>query len=709
MRLHRAVVQRCGSSPCPPSGCADHEPDRSLLTRSETGPGPSTAPAIVDDVLRSPGEPLRSDVREQFESQLGHDFSRVRVHADDRSATSARAVDASAYTVGHHIVFGRYAYAPDTATGRSLLAHELVHVMQQRSAVPVVPGSLMVGDPHAPAEAEARREAAQAATPPEEAPRGLDRIHDMLPRVTVLRAGPTTVTTTTTGATCSLAQGEAIRRAGGQALSWLDQAGRMLDQLAGAPADPANAPLAAPFNRHFHSLDPAVIQQVRGRVHSIRTDVAGAVQFDVECHGANDPECRTAGAYVSNERNRVVFCPGYFSGAERFRTEAIVHEMAHAQLTGERITDRGYETERLRPMLSTEQALTNAESFGLLVEELATGRRPTEPPSDVRRNCPAPWVEPMKRGMARAERWNRDANVSLSTLTPSAAAGWSHQRVQWLGGLTQAAIAAARTAFGRLEAALASAVDLTCEPKGGGACDRFSIHWTVGHSLHICPSWVARGPDDQVEVMLTALFGFLGGVANDATRLGYARLAKDLTQERSVPTRKQILGSTAWTRDEISIWFIPTVPRGSQYHYAESLTEHSRLSAEIPVYQSKGVPVFEAEVNFGVDSYGKERPPPFTPPRVSVDFTLPERRGTRSVRHDDARPIHSPGGFLQTRFPRSFRFQLTVGGPVRMTFRLEDPDTALTLVYDDTIEMLQDPMTMPGDFPAATETTKARA
>jgi hypothetical protein len=58
----------------------------------------------------------------------------VRIHTDGRAAESAQAVSASAYTVGHHIVFGRDKYAPDTVAGKRLLAHELAHVVQQRGA-----------------------------------------------------------------------------------------------------------------------------------------------------------------------------------------------------------------------------------------------------------------------------------------------------------------------------------------------------------------------------------------------------------------------------------------------------------------------------------------------------------------------------------------------------------------------------------------------
>jgi outer membrane protein OmpA-like peptidoglycan-associated protein len=66
-----------------------------------------------------------------MEDRFGHDFSRVRVHTDARSAESANAVGALAYTVRNHIVFGAGEYAPETTAGRRLLAHELAHVVQQ--------------------------------------------------------------------------------------------------------------------------------------------------------------------------------------------------------------------------------------------------------------------------------------------------------------------------------------------------------------------------------------------------------------------------------------------------------------------------------------------------------------------------------------------------------------------------------------------------
>ncbi len=106
-----------------------------LRRRAGPGAGDATnagvAPAIVHEVLSSPGRPLDSPVRSLFDRGLGFDFSGVRVHADALAAESARSVGASAYTVGRDVVFNTGRYAPENPEGRRLLAHELVHVMQQ--------------------------------------------------------------------------------------------------------------------------------------------------------------------------------------------------------------------------------------------------------------------------------------------------------------------------------------------------------------------------------------------------------------------------------------------------------------------------------------------------------------------------------------------------------------------------------------------------
>ncbi len=94
---------------------------------------PPIAP-IVHEVLRSPGQVLSATTRAFMGARFGHDFSGVRVHADGEAADAAAAVRARAYTVGSNIVFGEGEYAPATAGGQRLLAHELTHVVQQQAA-----------------------------------------------------------------------------------------------------------------------------------------------------------------------------------------------------------------------------------------------------------------------------------------------------------------------------------------------------------------------------------------------------------------------------------------------------------------------------------------------------------------------------------------------------------------------------------------------
>lgn len=125
---------------------------------------PMRAPAAVHDVVRSRGDALSSAALGSLEppgaggwaSRSAHDFAQIRIHTDDRAAASAAAIGANAYTVGHHIVFGRGRYAPGTPDGRRLLAHELAHADPTSAGTPV-PGTLAVADRRGPEEREARR------------------------------------------------------------------------------------------------------------------------------------------------------------------------------------------------------------------------------------------------------------------------------------------------------------------------------------------------------------------------------------------------------------------------------------------------------------------------------------------------------------------------------------------------------------------------
>lgn len=127
----------------------------------------------VHDVVSSGGSPLDTDTRTDMESRMGADFSDVRVHHDSAAHESAKGVGAHAYTVGNNVVFQRDAYDPGSPQGRTTLAHELTHVIQQRNG-PVegteAPGGIRVSDPSDRFEREAVANADRVLSDPAPAP-----------------------------------------------------------------------------------------------------------------------------------------------------------------------------------------------------------------------------------------------------------------------------------------------------------------------------------------------------------------------------------------------------------------------------------------------------------------------------------------------------------------------------------------------------------
>lgn len=181
----------CGQHTVAGSECSECVKNKGLMQRNASSKQmPGEVPPIVHEVLRSSGQPLDLETRAFMEPRFEHDFTQVnvhrsaaqpmptaldistpdddfeqaaernaefvtrapvpkpakpaasavdfgqvRIHTDTKAADSARAVNAAAYTVGSNIVFGAGQYAPDTAVGRRLLAHELTHVAQQGGAL----------------------------------------------------------------------------------------------------------------------------------------------------------------------------------------------------------------------------------------------------------------------------------------------------------------------------------------------------------------------------------------------------------------------------------------------------------------------------------------------------------------------------------------------------------------------------------------------
>ena len=82
------------------------------------------------DIVSGAGQPLDPGVRRELEERLGHDLSRVRLHTDRDAGQLADLLGADAVAVGQDILFREGAYRPGTDEGRRLLAHELLHTVQ---------------------------------------------------------------------------------------------------------------------------------------------------------------------------------------------------------------------------------------------------------------------------------------------------------------------------------------------------------------------------------------------------------------------------------------------------------------------------------------------------------------------------------------------------------------------------------------------------
>lgn|GEM_PF-3383535 len=116
------VQQKCAH-------CEDEEKvQRKVSTGTATG---SELPSSVHCAVNSGGQSMDAGTRNFMESGFGYDFGNVQIHNDSQAQQSAASINALAYTHHNHIVFGKGQYQPHTHSGKQLLAHELVHTIQQ--------------------------------------------------------------------------------------------------------------------------------------------------------------------------------------------------------------------------------------------------------------------------------------------------------------------------------------------------------------------------------------------------------------------------------------------------------------------------------------------------------------------------------------------------------------------------------------------------
>jgi hypothetical protein len=126
---------QAGAAPTPAQPEQKKKDEPAVAAKADPGAGattPQVTSAVTSSIASGGGRPLPGEARSSFESQLGSDLGAVRVHDDAAAATAASDLGARAFTYGSDVYFGGGRYQPHTSEGRKLLAHELVHTVQQR-------------------------------------------------------------------------------------------------------------------------------------------------------------------------------------------------------------------------------------------------------------------------------------------------------------------------------------------------------------------------------------------------------------------------------------------------------------------------------------------------------------------------------------------------------------------------------------------------
>ena len=132
--IHRKASCACGGG-CP--ACRAEPSD--LRVSQPKAPAEIEADQIADQAIRmqrsDSGKPLDESTRIFMEPRFNYDFSKVKIHDNNKAAQSAGSLNALAYTSGNSIVFNSGQYKTNTDSGRHLLAHELAHVVQQSNTI----------------------------------------------------------------------------------------------------------------------------------------------------------------------------------------------------------------------------------------------------------------------------------------------------------------------------------------------------------------------------------------------------------------------------------------------------------------------------------------------------------------------------------------------------------------------------------------------
>ena len=115
--------------------CEEDKKQKPVMRKAEGRGGFETSPAFASQLsnTRGGGQAMPSETRGFMESRFGRNFSQVRIHTGGSAANMNQDIQAKAFTHGSDIYFNQGEFSPNTEGGKRLLAHELVHTVQQKN------------------------------------------------------------------------------------------------------------------------------------------------------------------------------------------------------------------------------------------------------------------------------------------------------------------------------------------------------------------------------------------------------------------------------------------------------------------------------------------------------------------------------------------------------------------------------------------------
>ncbi len=105
---------------------------KQLMRKAESGEEVAT-PELSSTLnsTKGSGAALPDSTNQFMSNAFGNDFSQVKIHTDSKAVQMNQGLNARAFTHGTDVYFNKGEYSPNSSSGKSLLAHELTHVVQQ--------------------------------------------------------------------------------------------------------------------------------------------------------------------------------------------------------------------------------------------------------------------------------------------------------------------------------------------------------------------------------------------------------------------------------------------------------------------------------------------------------------------------------------------------------------------------------------------------